>query len=231
METYIPIFYRSIFIFVLLFILTRITGKKHMSELTFYDYISGITIGAIAGASCVDSNIRIIDSIIALAVWTLIPIIISLINIKSLKFKRFMGGKPVILIKNGAVIDTNMKQVRYNIEDLLAQLRKKDIFNLSEVEFAVLEINGELNVLKKSPFLPVTPKDLNISLPYKGLAIDLIINGNIIESSLEFIEKDKSWLIHQLNSRNADNYKHITYAGLTSDGTFQLITDNNPPNS
>lgn len=231
MDIYLTTFYKPLIVFTGLFILIRMTGKKHLSEITYYDYISGVTIGAIAGASSVDENISIYKGIIALAIWIIVPIIISYINIKSLTYQRFTVGEPLILIKNGTVNDINLKKARYSIEDLLMQLRKKDVFNLSEVEFALLEIDGELSVLKKAPYNAVTPKDLNISTPYKGLILNLIINGRIIESNLELAGKDKVWLNEQLHLKNVKDITDVIFGGFASDGQLELVVKNNLSNS
>ncbi|MCB2289795.1 DUF421 domain-containing protein [Clostridium sp. CS001] len=146
---------------------------------------------------------------------------------KNLSSKRFTIGEPLILIKNGMVNDISLKKARYNIEDLLMQLRKKDIFDLSEVEFALLEVDGELSVLKKAPYNTVTLKDLKISTPYKGLTLNLIINGRIIESNLALAEKDRSWLEEQLYLKNVKDITDIIFAGFTSGGQLEVITKNN----
>lgn len=231
MDISITWFYKPLIIFIGLFILIRITGKKQLSEITYYDYISGVTIGAIAGAASLDETVSIYKGITALAVWIIVPVIISYINIKNLSSKRLTTGEPLILIKNGTVNDVNLKKARYNIEDLLMQLRKKDVFNLSEVEFTLLEIDGQLSVLKKAPYNTVTPKDLNISTPYKGLTLDLIVNGRIIESNLVLAEKDKAWLKKQLHLKNVKDITDVIFAGFTSDKQLEVITKNNLSNS
>lgn len=231
MDISITSFYKPLIVFIGLFILIRITGKKQLSEITYYDYISGVTIGAIAGAASLDENVSIYKGIIALAVWIIVPVIISYINMKNLSSKRLTTGEPLILIKNGTVNDINLKKARYNIEDLLMQLRKKDVFNLSEVEFALLEIDGELSVLKKAPYNTVTPKDLNISTPYKGLTLNLIVNGRIIESNLVLAEKDRAWLKEQLHLKNVKDITDVIFAGFTSDKQLEVITKNNLSNS
>lgn len=231
MDISITSFYKPLIVFIGLFILIRITGKKQLSEITYYDYISGVTIGAIAGAASLDENVSIYKGIIALAVWIIVPVIISYINMKNLSSKRLTTGEPLILIKNGTVNDINLKKARYNIEDLLMQLRKKDVFNLSEVEFALLEIDGELSVLKKAPYNTVTPKDLNISTPYKGLTLNLIVNGRIIESNLVLAEKDSAWLKEQLHLKNVKDITDVIFAGFTSDKQLEVITKNNLSNS
>lgn len=226
MNVFLTIFYKSLIVFMVLFILTRITGKKHMSEITYYDYISGITIGAIAGASSVNDNVGLYKGIIALIIWTFTPIIISFINMKSVTSKRFTGGNPLILIKNGTLDDLALKKSKYTIEDLLMQLRKKDVFNLFQVEFAILEVDGVLSVLKKAPYNTVTPKDLNIATSYSGMTIDLIINGRIIESNLDLSGKNKLWLDQQLDLKNIKDIIDVTYAGLTSDDQLEIFTTN-----
>jgi uncharacterized membrane protein YcaP (DUF421 family) len=197
-----------------------------MSEITYYDYISGITLGAIAGASSANENVNIYGGMLALIIWALIPILLSYINMKSVTSKRLTGGKPLILIRNGNLDNSALTKSRYTIEDLLMQLRKKDVFNLSQVEFAILEIDGELSVLKKAPYNTVTPKDLKIAIPYKGLTIDLIINGRVLESNLSLAGKDKTWLMQQLQLQNVKNIMYVIYAGLTSDGKLELATTN-----
>lgn len=231
MDISITTLYKSLIIFIVLFILIRITGKKHLSEITHYDYISGITIGAIAGASSVDKNISVYNSIIALAVWIIVPMAISYINIKSLSNRKLTVGEPLILIKNGTVDDVNLKKARYSIENLLMQLRKKNIFDLSEVEFALLEVDGELSVLKKSPYNTATLKDLNISTPYKGLILNLIVNGRVIETNLKLAGKDSTWLKHQLHLKKVKDITDVIFAGFTADEQLQIITKNNLSNS
>ncbi|MFV3013374.1 YetF domain-containing protein [Clostridium botulinum] len=231
MDIFIRTFYKPLIIFMVLFILIRITGKRHLSEITYYDYISGITIGAIAGTASVDESISIYGGIIALVVWIIVPIIISYINIKNLSYRRLTVGEPLVLIKNGTVNDVNLKKARYNIEDLLMQLRKKDVFNLSEVEFALLEIDGELSVLKKAPYNTVTSKDLNISTPHKGLILNLIVNGRIIESNLRLAGKDRAWLKEQLHLKNVKDITDVIFGGFTSDGQLEVVTKNNLSNS
>lgn len=227
MNPYTGSFLRSVLFFAWLLILTKLVGKRHLSELTFFDYVAGITIGAIAGSSSINESTNIWSGIIAIFVWTMIPIVIASINMKNLSFKRLTGGKPSIIIENGTVNDENMAKARYTIEDLMMQLRLKDVFDISEVEFAILEINGQLSVLKKAPYNTVTPKDLNISTPYKGLVMNLIINGKVIESNLKMANKDRMWLKEQLTLRKMDKIEDIIFAGLTSDGKLEVISKDN----
>jgi uncharacterized membrane protein YcaP (DUF421 family) len=197
-----------------------------LSQITYFDYVSAITIGTIAGSIAIEDNVGIIKGTIVMVVWILIPVIMSYIGSKNLTFERKTVGEPIILIRNGTLDYSNLKKTKYNIEDLLMQLRKKDVFDISEVEFALLEVDGELSILKKSEYSTVTPKDLSISTPYKGMTLSLIINGRVLESNLELAGKDKAWLNDQLKQRNMNIIEDVIYGGYTSDGRIELFTKN-----
>lgn len=220
---YLYVLIKSVATFLILLILARLMGRKQLSQITFFDYIVGITIGSIAGSGIIDRDISMYDTIIALLVWSILPIIIGNINLKSIRARKLIESDPVIIIQNGVVNEKNMKKVRYNIGDLLMQLREKGIFELSEVEFALLEAHGKLSVLKNSQSREVTLKDLNIKVPYKGMTIEVILDGAILNHNLSIINKDESWLINELKNRNINDVNHIIYAGYTSEGNLEVV--------
>lgn len=220
---YLYVFIKSVATFLILLILARLMGRKQLSQITFFDYIVGITIGSIAGSGIIDRDISMYDTIIALLVWSILPIIIGNINLKSIRTRKLIESDPVIIIQNGVVNEKNMKKVRYNIGDLLMQLREKGIFELSEVEFALLEAHGKLSVLKNSQSREVTLKDLNIQVPYKGMTIEVILDGAILNHNLSIINKDEAWLINELKNRNINDVNHIIYAGYTSEGSLEVV--------
>lgn len=220
---YLYVFIKSVATFLILLILARLMGRKQLSQITFFDYIVGITIGSIAGSGIIDRDISMYDTIIALLVWSILPIIIGNINLKSIRTRKLIESDPVIIIQNGVVNEKNMKKVRYNIGDLLMQLREKGIFELSEVEFALLEAHGKLSVLKNSQSREVTLKDLNIQVPYKGMTIEVILDGAILNHNLSIINKDEAWLINELKNRNINDVNHIIYAGYTSEGNLEVV--------
>ena len=226
MGGYVGILLRSIITFIGLLFLTHMMGRKQLSQITFFDYIVGITIGSIAASIAVDRSIGIIDGIIATVVWCAMPIIIGYIAVKNIAFRRFVDGEPKVVIQNGTIINKNMLEEKYNMGDLLMQLRDRGIFDITEVEFAILEPNGELSVLKKSQYNPVTPKDLSIPTNYKGLMIELVIDGRIISQHLKIINKDAQWLIDQLKNRNIHNIKDVIFAGLQTDGQLYISLKN-----
>lgn len=220
---YLYVLIKSVATFLILLILARLMGRKQLSQITFFDYIVGITIGSIAGSGIIDRDISMYDTIIALLVWSILPIIIGNINLKSIRTRKLIESDPVIIIQNGVVNEKNMKKVRYNIGDLLMQLREKGIFELSEVEFALLEAHGKLSVLKNSQSREVTLKDLNIQVPYKGMTIEVILDGAILNHNLSIINKDEAWLINELKNRNINDVNHIIYAGYTSEGNLEVV--------
>lgn len=227
MREYFFAFLKSTISYIALLSLTRIMGKKQLSQMTSFDYIVGITIGSIVAAISVDRRINDIDGIIATMCWAVLPIVTGYIGLKSIKFRRLTDGESSILIDKGQVNDNNMRKARYNMKDLLMQLRQKDIFDLAEVDYALLEPNGQLSVLKKQEYHNVTLKDLNIKTPYKGLVIDVIINGEVLYNHLNMIKKDEEWLKKELKNKKVEDINKIIYAGITNDNKLEVVLMNN----
>lgn len=223
---YFDIALRSSITFLILLLLTRIMGRKQLSQITFFDYIVGITIGSIIAAIAVDRSINFMHGLISTGVWCLMKILVGYIGLKSIKLRVITEGKPLIVIKDGVLVNEVMKKERYNLGDLLMQLREKGVFNLSEVNYAILEPDGELSVLKKSQYNPVTPNDMNIQTNSNGLMVELVIDGRIITKHLNLINRDENWLISQLNSNGFDTLDKIVFAGLQSDGEMYVSVKN-----
>ena len=199
-------------------------GRKQISQLTFFDYVVGITIGSIAGVAAIDKSIKITDGIISIAIWTILTIIISEITFKNITLRLLIDSEPLLIIDNGKVIYKNMKKARYNMGDLLMQLRDKDIFNITEVETAILEPDGKLSILRKPEFAMITTKDMQIPNPKVGMMVDLILDGNILSSHLFQIHKDEQWLISEIRARNIDNIKDVVFAGIQADEQIYIVT-------
>ncbi|WP_330602836.1 DUF421 domain-containing protein [Anaerosolibacter carboniphilus] len=210
-----------------LLLLTRIMGRKHLSELTYFDHIVSITIGSIIASIAVDRSINTLDGITATIVWSILPILIGYISLKNLTFRKIVDSEPLIIIQNGKLLDKNMSRIRYHMDDLLMRLRQKDVFDITEIEFAILESNSKLSILKKSSYNHVTPKDLNISTNYKGLMTELIINGQIMASHLKMLNLDTKWLSEQLQTRNIKNVEEVIFAGLQTDGQLYIASKSN----
>ena len=212
---------RSIVSVVVLFILTRIMGKKQLSQLTFFDYVVGISIGSIAAAFAVDTSISYSKGITGLIVYALFPIVLTLITLKNYKARKLLDGKPTILINKGQIIEENLKRVQLSINDVLEECRLKNVFDISDVEFAILETSGKVSVELKSPNKPLTPNDVNIQTAFKGLCLNVIIDGEILDDHLQMIGKDRIWLIEELKKQNVLNYKEVLLGYI--DGNNRLV--------
>lgn len=228
MNEALQILLRSVIAFFTLLIFTRILGKQQVSQLTFFDYIIGITVGSIA-ADIIDFDRNLLLQLLGLASWMGLAFLLQIITLKSRKMGKLIDSDPVVVIKNGKVLEQNMSKMRYKTKELFEQLRLKGAFNLADVEFAVLETNGDLSVLKKSQNLPVTPNDLNIPTKYNGLPTSLILEGQVIEENLEYCKLDVQWLINELNKHGIKDMKEVFIASLDSVGTLYIDKYNETP--
>ncbi|MTI80903.1 MAG: DUF421 domain-containing protein [Firmicutes bacterium] len=190
--------------------------------MTYTDFVIGVTIGTIAGAFVVNSvrGLWVLLSPVFFAVATLL---LSLITYKSLNLRKMLQGEPVVIIQNGKILEKNMKKVRFHIDLLEMELRNQGVFDITEVEFAVLETHGQLSVLKKSQNLPVTKRDIGKSTQYKGMATEIIKDGVILEQNLSQNNLSFGWLYNELRKRKVKDVKDVVYAALQTDGS--LYTD------
>jgi uncharacterized membrane protein YcaP (DUF421 family) len=220
---------RGVIAFIALLIFTNILGKEQISKLTFSDFITGITIGNLAAAMTVDFHSRAWPHFVGLAVWVGLALLVQLVTLKSRWLAKALGNEPAVLMENGHILETNMARVRYRYDDLLTQLRENGVFDLNEVEMAILEPNGQLSVLKRSQFLPVTPHDLNMSTTYKGLPTELIYDGEINDANLKVVRLTRGWLMAELHKRGIPAAEDVTLALLGTDGELFVDTRNDPP--
>lgn len=229
MPELIVIVIRSLISFIVLLLLTRLMGKRQVSQLTFFDYIVGITIGSIAAEMSFDQNVRIINGITSLLIWGLIPFILAIISLKSRIFQQLIDGKPTIIIKNGEILEKSMKKVFLSIDELMLLLREKNIFKISDVEIAILETNGQLSVLKKTSQQPVTPQMLKMVLKQEKAPTLLIVDGQILYKNLATLGYTEEWLMKEIRKQGATNTDEVFLAQVSSDGELfvDLYEDHN----
>lgn len=213
--------WKSALIFVILVGLSRVIGRKLLAQMSYFDFTVAITIGSISG-SYVVQMIEGMWVLIAPVLLALLAIIFDLIHLKSLRFRKITEGEPVIVIQNGKILEDNMRKLKYHLDNLESQLRDKDVFDLNEVEFAILEPHGQLSVLKKSQNLPVTPKDMNITTQFKGLSTELIKDGKLLEQNLLQRNLTPDWLRTELKKQNVNNIKDVFYAAVNSSNTLYV---------
>lgn len=218
---FLEVVYRTFLSALTLFLLAKAMGRKQIGELNTFDYIIGITIGSIASEMTVNSDVSLINCIVAMTVFSLIGILISYGTTKSMFLRRFFTGCPIILIENGKIIEKGLNKARFDINDLLQECRINGYFDISEIAYAVMEANGRISFLLKSKYTPVTLSDMKIKASKKGLCVNLIIDGNIMMEHLKNINKDSAWLLTRLENMGYSDYSNIL---LASCDTKEQIT-------
>lgn len=205
--------------FLALFV-CRIVGRKMISQMTFFDYVIGVSIGSVIANIAISSGVPKASAITALITLGILTLVLDFLHIKSFIVRKIVDSEPVVVIENGKLVNQNMSRERFTINELLMQLREKNIFNIADVEFAVLETDGNLSVLPKSQKAPVTPSDLNIPTQYKGLTRDLVLDGRLQPENLNDTGLDVDWLLNELKSHGIEDIKEAFYAGLDSSGNL-----------
>ncbi|QGR00060.1 DUF421 domain-containing protein [Paenibacillus psychroresistens] len=186
----------------MLFVIARILGKKQISQLTFFEYIFGITLGELAGFMSTDIEGNYLHGIVALATWFVFAYLFEIITMKSIFLRKLVEGEGTVMIKDGKVLEANLKKERFTGDELMQSLRKKNVFNLADVEFALLESSGNLSVLVKQENQPVTPKDLGVKVVAQPESQIVINDGEIMEEPLAIIGFTKVWLNKELDKRD-----------------------------
>lgn len=199
---------------VVLFLVTKLLGKKQVSQLSLFDYVIGISIGNFSAEITTNVDVQILNGISAVVLFGLVAYIVSVLTMKSIELRRFFIGTPTIIIQNGRIIESNLKKVKFDINDLLEQCRNKNYFNLEEIEYAVLEVNGELSILPKGEYKPVTIKDMNLKAQKQSLCANVIIDGNVMLNNLKDMKKDEKWLERELKIRGYIDRNNILVATL-----------------
>ncbi|MDT3416679.1 MULTISPECIES: DUF421 domain-containing protein [Brevibacillus] len=198
MPEWLNLVIRSVVALVYLFILTKLIGKRQIRQLTYIEYIVGISIGSIAAFMASDMDGPIYHSLVAMTIFALIPVAIEWLSLKSKKIRDVVEGKATILIKDGKILEDNLKKERLTAEDLMEQLRMKNVFRLADVEFALMETNGEISVLLKSQHRPVTPQDLDLPVAQAEEPQAVIMDGTIMDESLANLGLNRNWLRMEL---------------------------------
>ena len=210
--------WQTTLIFISLLIFTRILGKTQIGQLTFHEYIMGITMGSIAGSMASAEADKFWSNYFDLLLFFILTFLLSYTSIKNRPLRKILEGTPTIIIENGCIIKENMKASRYDLDELNAQLREKNVFDISEVQYATLEPTGQLSVILKPDFQPLTKSDMNIHLPNATFPVELIMDGQIIEENLNKKNLTHSWLTTQLNERNITSPSNVMYAVIDSKG-------------
>ena len=220
MSNFFNICFRTILVLIILFFITKMMGKKQISELNFFDYVVGITIGSIAADISLDIEKNMIAGIAALFIYGFISYIISFVSIKSILARRFFIGVPTVLVEKGKIIESGLKKSKIDVNDLLMEARENGYFNLDEIDYALMEINGSISFLPREGEKPATKKDMKVKCDNAGLTVNAIIDGKYMENNMKAINKDKKWLDHEVKVQGFDSYDDILLA--TIDPNYQV---------
>ena len=209
---FLKIAFTSISSLVALFLLTKLMGDRQLSQLSMFDYINGITIGSIAAemATSLDSNF--LHPLLSMTIYALASLAISFFTCKSIKLRRWFSGEPVILYENGKIFKGNLKKTKLDTGEFLSQCRNAGYFDLSNLSAALLEPNGQISFLPLETDRPLTPKDMNITVPPDRLVVNVILDGNVLKDNLKYTGNDEIWLKKQLHSQGVGKVKDVFLA-------------------
>lgn len=218
MSEYTIVIVRSIFAFFFILLLARLLGKKQIAQLTFFDYITGISIGNMAAALAIDTTMQPMDAIIGLILFTLLSTLVVFGALKSLKLRKLVEGSPTILIRNGNVLEKNLFKVKITFDDLMQGLREKNVFKLADVEMATLETSGVITVMKKTEYNPLTPKDIGLPVESEHTPSLVIVDGRLLSKRLSYLGYSEEWLLGEILKQGANNFKDVFLAQIDSMG-------------
>ncbi|QGQ98346.1 DUF421 domain-containing protein [Paenibacillus psychroresistens] len=190
----IEILLRTVIAFIGLLFWARIIGKKLISHFTFFDFVAGVTFGSIGGNLIFNNQVTLFYGIVGLSLFSALGLLADYISLKSLIGRKLLDSEPLLIIKDGQIFMDNLKKARLTINELMMLLRKKDIFYIDEIEFALFETDGSLSIRKIADSLSITRGDMNISKKSRGIPQLCIIDGVIMEENLKKIQKNKQWM-------------------------------------
>lgn len=212
---------RSVVTFATLLLLTRIMGKKQLSQLSYFHYITGITIGSIAGEISVQTDTHFINGMISLLWWFVLTILISYILLKWTNARKMFDDEPTIVIKEGKILEKSLKSLRLHLDDLMMLLREQSVFSLKDVDWAVMENNGKLSILKKTDQLGTTKQDVKAPITEpKYFPTHLISEGKIVQKNLTELNLTEEWVMKKLRKKNIHDVKDVFFAQIQTDGSL-----------
>ena len=213
---------RTTILYLLVVLIIRIMGKHQIGQLQPFELVITIMISELAAVPMQDTDIPLIHGIIPILTLLLIQVSLSLLSLKSEAARRIICGGPSILIDKGTINQKELTRLRYNITDLLEQLRLKDMPNIADVEYAILETSGKLSIIPKSQKRPVNPEDLQLKTLYEGLPITLIVDGILKEKNLSRLNLSQEWLRDELNKIGLQTWEQVFLASIDSSGFLYL---------
>ncbi|HWQ42868.1 MAG TPA: DUF421 domain-containing protein [Desulfosporosinus sp.] len=211
---------RTLLLYMLVIVALRLMGKREVGQLQPFELVVILMISELAAIPSENIGIPLLSGVIPILALLLASLTLAWVSLKSEKARALICGTPSILIQRGKILEEELRKNRYNLSDLLEELRLKNVPNISDVEFAVLETNGQVSVFPKSQKRPAIPEDFHIKTPYEGLPLSIIMDGNLNRRNLQQSNKDLTWLNKELKKQKIDQIEDVFLASLDSSGTL-----------
>ncbi|MTI67309.1 MAG: DUF421 domain-containing protein [Firmicutes bacterium] len=222
MKLFIEVIIQTFLAFFTILFITRLLGRQQISQLTFYEYINGITFGSIAATLATDVNQRTYQHFAGLIIFGLLTGLVSLIALKNRTFRKVVEGEPILVIKDGKILEKNLKKARYSMDELNELLRQKKCLTARDVEFGILEMNGDLSIVKTPEKSIVTLGDLNIQKKAELIPTEIIIGGQIIYENLRKRKITGKDLMKELKKINITKVDEVMYATVDQKGEYYI---------
>lgn len=204
--------------FVLIYIVVRLIGKLEVGQGTFWYFVSAVGLGSL-GASLATEGLQGVPAIAtAVITWGLFSFSVGLAALQNRTLRGILEGKPTVIIQNGKILEDQMRRVRLDLDQMMGKLRRERVTSVSDVEYAVLETNGQLSVILKSQRQPVTPSDLKLPTPYVGLSTELIMDGQLVRQNLRQLNLSEEWLRSELARRGITDLNEVILAAMDTQG-------------
>ncbi len=207
---------------LVLFLLCKLMGNKQISQLSMFDYIVGISIGSIAAEMATELE-QPWYSALAMIIFGLFALLVSILTSKWLWLRRAMTGQPILLMDAGVILRENMKKARFDLSDFLTLCRIQGYFDISDIQTAIMEENGTVSFLPKADARPLEPRDAAIFPPQEYLRHNVILDGVVLTRTLSALGRDEKWLIEQLHVLGYHRFRDIYLATLAADGTVKAF--------
>ncbi len=213
-------FFRAILLYIIVLIVMRLMGKREIGQLQPFELAISIMIADLASIPMTDTGVPISNGIIPILGLLVMHLLISIINLKSIKAREIICGKPRILIYRGRIDEKALKKERFTINELEERLRGNNVVNLGDVEYAILETSGNITVIQKPEKRNTIPEDFNIVPDYEGISYDLVVDGKIMDKNLKKLGKNYQWLKNQVAKFNIRPEEALV---VTIDGKGQIF--------
>ncbi|MHA7582835.1 DUF421 domain-containing protein [Paenibacillus vandeheii] len=214
---------RVALVFLLLIVWARVLGRKLISQMTFFDFVAGVTMGSIGASIIFSPNIRLVIGLVGLSLFCALVLLTSWVSLKSMKADQAINAGPLILVNQGKVLVRELAKIRMTYSQLLMLLRKKNAFYLDEVEQAVFETDGTLSVQMKTSAMQVTRQDLSLTVSSRGMPHVFISDGKLIDTSLKALNKDRQWVDELMKQQGLNRVSDVALAQMDQTGHFYIV--------